>query len=54
MEHLTSELPKIKEETPEEEARHNLARKRVFWTLVGVDVLLVLLILFAIIDMFVR
>lgn len=54
MEHLTSDLPKIKEESPEERARKSLARKRIFWTVVGLDVVLALLILFSIIDMFIR
>lgn len=42
-----------KELSPEEEARQNLARKRIFYTLVGLTAAIVILIAWAVIEHFV-
>ena len=52
MEHLTTDLPKIESSSPEEIERKNRSRKRVFWTIVVIDVLLAGLVLFEILEMF--
>ena len=51
MEHLTTDLPKIEPSSPEEIERKNRSRKRVFWTIVVIDVLLAGLVLFEILEM---
>lgn len=52
MEHLTTDIPKIDPVTPEEKERLNRSRKRVFWTIVAIDIALAALVLFEILDMF--
>lgn len=52
MEHLTSDLPKVELLSKEEEERKARSRKRVFWTIVGINVVLAALVLYEILSMF--
>ena len=52
MEHLTTDLPKVEPSSPEELERKNRSRKRIFWTIVVIDILLAGLVLFEILEMF--
>ncbi len=52
MENTVNETTKQNDLTPEEE-RKNRSRKRIFWTIVGFDIALAILLLYVIVDMFI-
>ncbi len=52
MGNAVNETPNSNALTPEEE-RKNRSRKRIFWTIVGFDIALAILLLYVIVDMFI-